>query len=1615
VVLTNAHIRDHVMAPSGDLIIAEAQQLTNLVSINICRFDAAGQLRWRIPIPGVGSAFDGGYLAIDGAENVFFAVRADPAGTVLLRKLDSSGREIWTLQEPISADRYPVIACDSSGNVAIVAIRNHSSGECYWLAKYDPTGAKLWETNQFKDNPYIVKSILAASSDDLWVSHVAYVNATEVSTLDKVSSNGELSWSYASPETISRFEPLSDGGALVLTSRALTRLSASGSVAWQRLNVDSLLSIEPNGDVVIGEGTTISYPAVPPGARIVRLDRAGNVLWQSPTPGDAIAFQRNEAGNYVGMMATNGYRGSPFHLGEITPDGEQLWLSVYTNATQTFHRPAQAFLKAPDETYRLLALRTFGSSESVIASLAPAPISGLPRITRQPDSTNILAGKVAMFKVEAIGDPPLKYEWVKRNVLITNENSSVLRVGAQSSSDNTDIFVEVSNARGRVRSRIAEMRVHHRPTPSFEVPVISAALNSSVQLQSFLEESWNTANTPFTFQWRYSGVALIGETNGTLTLTNVQPHHAGRYSVVARNPVGEATYARELIVTPSVREDWRYIPPHVWPTADRQIAVVSNDVYVADGSSVVKYSNSGQPVWTNYPASLVIPDGQGGVVIGLPWLSRYNSNGDLLWLHPQPGRSLNIASNWIAVGSDNDLWLYSLDGNDSRRVALACENCRWWSGVEKVLVTPHHEILCAGPVLADDVLTNVLGIAWVNLSGTNLAFANTGIPIPLYSRGEFDVAATPDGGAVAAVLIPAGPDRYRDIVTVAFDRRGEVLWSIATKSSEQEYFHDYLYPQIQVATDDSGNVIVAADYIFIKYDSSGAELWRARSGHAAFGVERPKDLKVTAAGDIYLLGGAPNVYSVVEKLDPMGNSLWVATLAGGSPFATGLHVTDAGEVYVSVVPDLLTIPIVTAKLVESVHPEAPRITSNPAPHYIPVGAGGSVSLSASATGAEPLSYQWFYDASMTPILGATNAVLHLDNVSLSQSGVFFLEVRNAHGSVVTRPVQISAGLPPQFEIWDGGPLMASSLARVNEDASVLLRAHGYEFSPYGQPQGWQWSYNGQDIPGATSPAFLISNATAARAGTYTLRVSNIYGTSTRSISLLVETTVRTLFTLERPVEGPGVPQYLDPAPHLAANASSQLYFLGSVSNSPSWFLSKYRANGERIWNRQFGPMAAPAGMVIDANQNVVVAGTGVYNRKGVAIVVKYDPTGSVLWERRVTSTTGGRRHTTAFIQNSAGTLYLAGFDESRVFVAKLTANGSLAWTRYISPPPDNYYESPTLAAARDGGVYLAGRLGLIRFTAAGQRLWTRGRDFFKAAVGPAGNVYTIGFNGTAKYTSSGTLLWTLPIRGHDIKVDTNGVLLSSELYVQRLTPDGATVWRTSLYASTLELDGLGRAYAHTTWGALVTRAFDLQGQELWQATAAAESLFNVGPVDIVVCPNGDVAIAQFLEGKYFLTRYRPTAMPAPPALTVSVDQAGPVVPGTPVCINAQSATILHSIAWFRNSVQLPAQTNSTLCLKADLDTAGTYTMTALSSEGRLVSAEVPLQLQRPFLYPLQRNLDDQILLKILPHEQYGSITLEGSSDLRNWHTITNFSAGFLPSSILIPNTESAQFFRARGQ
>ncbi len=86
------------------------------------------------------------------------------------------------------------------------------------------------------------------------------------------------------------------------------------------------------------------------------------------------------------------------------------------------------------------------------------------------------------------------------------------------------------------------------------------------------------------------------------------------------------------------------------------------------------------------------------------------------------------------------------------------------------------------------------------------------------------------------------------------------------------------------------------------------------------------------------------------------------------------------------------------QLIVSLNTQPPTISSQPASQTVAPGA--NVTFSVSASGANPLSYQWFFSAT-NAITDATNATLSLSSVTSTNAGGYAVLVTNAFGSATS--------------------------------------------------------------------------------------------------------------------------------------------------------------------------------------------------------------------------------------------------------------------------------------------------------------------------------------------------------------------------------------------------------------------------------------------------------------------------------------------------------------------------------------------------------------------------------------------------------------------------------------
>ncbi len=156
----------------------------------------------------------------------------------------------------------------------------------------------------------------------------------------------------------------------------------------------------------------------------------------------------------------------------------------------------------------------------------------------------------------------------------------------------------------------------------------------------------------------------------------------------------------------------------------------------------------------------------------------------------------------------------------------------------------------------------------------------------------------------------------------------------------------------------------------------------------------------------------------------------------------------------------------------------PSITQQPASQTL--ASGSALSLSVSAAGSTPLSYQWTMNG--MPIQNATNAAFQISSFQSANAGSYSVTVTNAAGAVTSSAAAVSLATAPTITQQP-----ASQNLVAGSPLKLAVAATGTA------PLQYFWTKNGTLIAGATNSSFQISSFQSTDVGAYAVLVSNPAG------------------------------------------------------------------------------------------------------------------------------------------------------------------------------------------------------------------------------------------------------------------------------------------------------------------------------------------------------------------------------------------------------------------------------------------------------------------------------------------------------------------------------------------
>lgn len=259
----------------------------------------------------------------------------------------------------------------------------------------------------------------------------------------------------------------------------------------------------------------------------------------------------------------------------------------------------------------------------------------------------------------------------------------------------------------------------------------------------------------------------------------------------------------------------------------------------------------------------------------------------------------------------------------------------------------------------------------------------------------------------------------------------------------------------------------------------------------------PEGIAVGSGDTLYV---ADSGNDAIRQVTPEGTNWVVTTIAGwpGSPGAAdgsgiaGRFDYPAGMVFSGgnlYVVDSANNSIRSGSMITD---NPPTIFTQPQSQAVQ--AGTPVIFSIGASGQGSLYFQWLFDGADIP--GATGSTYSLDNPQSSDAGTYSVVVISATGSTLSSNAVLTVYAPPSIT---NQPVSQSCLQGSTVSFSVTAGP---------QPLTYQWEENGRPlsnsaaVAGVNSATLTLNDVTTASSATYSVIVSDGYGSVSSSPATL---------------------------------------------------------------------------------------------------------------------------------------------------------------------------------------------------------------------------------------------------------------------------------------------------------------------------------------------------------------------------------------------------------------------------------------------------------------------------------------------------------------------------------
>ena len=719
--------------------------------------------------------------------------------------------------------------------------------------------------------------------------------------------------------------------------------------------------------------------------------------------------------------------------------------------------------------YQVIVTNYGGSATSSVALLTVTNI--LPAITVPPASQTNGVGTTVKLAVTAIGTPPLSYQWwdgtnlVKNGVGISGATSNVLTISSVQLTNAGSYTVVVTNTiYGGSATTNASLTVESIPV----IVLQPTPTNQAIAVSSNATFTVNAIGTvPLHYQWWVNGTNLVkngshkngpifsGATTTNLTIKNVQMTNSGSYTVVVTNLAGSVTSSNAVLTVTN-------IPPAITRQPLSQTNGVGTEVtftVTATGTAPLSYQwwdgtnlvKNGVRISGATSNVLIISNVQltnGGiytvVVTNTIYGGSATTNASLtvlsspvIVLQPTPTNQV-MAAGATATFTVNAIGTVPL-------------SYQWWVDGTK---------LVNGTNLVNRVRVITSGATTTNLTISNAQMNNSGN----YSVVVTNIAGSVTSSVFATLTVTnslpsiTGPTNQTVVVganvKIAVTATGTVPLSYQWQMNGTNLVNSGHSGQIGGATTDMltiGNAQTnnSGSYSVIVTNLEGS----VTSSVAILTVASSPVITTQPTNQTVAVGATVTNAVIAVGIGPLRYQWWVdgTNLVKNGDGISGAtnsvltiinaQTTNSGSYKVTITN--LAGSVTSSNAVLTVA-SPPAITMQPTNQTAGVGAT-TVTFAVTATGTEPLSYQWQDGTNILvdggQIDGAISNVLTISNVQLTNNGNYTVTITNLAGSVTSSNAVLTVILPPSFGniiATNGGSFILSGTGGVSNGNYYVL-------------------------------------------------------------------------------------------------------------------------------------------------------------------------------------------------------------------------------------------------------------------------------------------------------------------------------------------------------------------------------------------------------------------------------------------------------------------------------------------------------------------------------------------------------------------------------------------------